>query len=64
MIVTTLIAATVAAQAVPAPQPIPSPAPIAEKQMACCEKMTKGEGCACCKHEAKEHHDAEGMNNH
>ena len=50
MIVTTLVAATVAA-AEPAPARLPAavPAPAAEKKMACCEKMTKGEGCDCCK---------------
>lgn len=50
MIVSTLIAASVAAtQPAPAPQPMAAPAPAAEKKMACCEKMAKGEGCACCK---------------
>jgi hypothetical protein len=50
MIVSTLIAATVAAtQPAPAPQPTAAPAPAAEKKMACCEKMAKGEGCECCK---------------
>jgi len=50
MIVTTLVAATVAAAepAVP-PQPTAAPAPAAEKKMACCDKMAKGEGCDCCK---------------
>jgi hypothetical protein len=50
MIVSTLIAATVAA-AEPAPvvQPAATPAPAAEKKMACCDKMAKGEGCDCCK---------------
>ena len=50
MIVSTLIAATVAT-AEPTPQPLPTaaPAPAAEKKMACCEKMAKGEGCDCCK---------------
>ena len=50
MIVTTLVAVTVAAAepAVPA-QPAAAPAPAAEKKMACCEKMAKGEGCDCCK---------------
>lgn len=46
MIVTTLIAAAIAAQ--PTPQPDAVPASTAEKKMACCEKMAKGEGCACC----------------
>jgi hypothetical protein len=50
MIVTTLIAATVAAaEPAPAPQPAAAPAPAAEKKMACCDKMAKGEGCDCCK---------------
>ena len=50
MIVTTLIAATVAAAEPQAPvQPAAAPAPAAEKKMACCEKMAKGEGCECCK---------------
>ena len=49
MIVSTLIAASVATQPVPAPQPMAAPAPAADKKMACCEKMAKGEGCACCK---------------
>jgi hypothetical protein len=50
MIVSTLIAATVAtAQPAPAPQPTAAPAPAAEKKMACCEKMATGEGCECCK---------------
>ncbi len=50
MIVTTLIAATVAAaQPAPVPTPAAAPAPATEKKMACCEKMAKGEGCACCK---------------
>ena len=50
MIVSTLIAATIAAaQPAPAPQPEATPSPAAEKQMACCEEMAKGEGCACCK---------------
>lgn len=50
MIVSSLIAATITAtQPVPAPKPMATPAPAAEKKMACCEKMAKGEGCACCK---------------
>jgi hypothetical protein len=27
----------------------PAAPPAAEKKMACCEKMAKGEGCSCCK---------------
>lgn len=54
MIVTTLIAATVAgAQPAPKAEPVAAPAPTAAKKMACCEKMAKGEGCCCCKDEAK-----------
>ena len=50
MIVSTLIAATVAAaEPVPAPPPAAAPAPAADKKMACCDKMAKGEGCDCCK---------------
>ena len=50
MIVTTLIATTVAAAEPMAPvQPVAAQAPAAEKKMACCEKMAKGEGCDCCK---------------
>jgi hypothetical protein len=49
MIVSTLIAAAVAAQPAPPPQPTAAPAPSAEKKMACCEKMAKGDGCDCCK---------------
>jgi hypothetical protein len=50
MIVTTLIAATVAAaEPAPTPQVTATPTPKAEKKMACCDKMAKGEGCACCK---------------
>ena len=49
MFVSTLIAATVAAaEPAPAPRPAAAQAPAAEKKMACCEKMAKGEGCACC----------------
>ena len=49
MIVSTLIAASVATQPAPPPQPTAAPAPAAEKKMACCEKMAKGDGCDCCK---------------
>ena len=50
MIISTVIAATVAAaEPAPAPQPAATPAPAAAKKMACCEKMKKGEGCDCCK---------------
>lgn len=71
MIVTTLVAATVAA-AEPAPARLPAavPAPAAEKKMACCEKMTKGEGCDCCKDmdgkskEAAPAHDGHGDHAH
>ena len=58
MIVSTLIAATVAAaEPAPTPQPAAAPAPAAEKKMACCEKMKSGEGCDCCKDRAGEHQD-------
>ena len=53
MIVSTLIAASVAAQPAPAPQSTVAPAPPAETKMACCEKMAKGDGCACCKNMGK-----------
>ena len=54
MIVSTLLAASVAVQPASAPQPKAAPAPVAEKKMACCAKMAKGEGCACCKDMAKD----------
>lgn len=54
MIISTLVAAAVAAQPAPAPQPTAAPMPSAEKKMACCEKMAKGDGCACCKGMAKD----------
>jgi hypothetical protein len=50
MILSTLIAGTVAAAEPAAPaQPAAALAPAAEKKMACCDKMAKGEGCDCCK---------------
>lgn len=49
MIFSTLIAATLAAQPAPTPETKNSPAPSAEKKMACCEMMAKGESCCCCK---------------
>ena len=49
MIISTLIAASVAAQVAPAPEAKGSTTPSAEKKMACCESMAKGEGCCCCK---------------
>ena len=50
MIVSTLIAASIASAEPPAPaQPATAPAPAAEKTMACCAKMKSGEGCDCCK---------------
>lgn len=66
MIVTTLIAATVAAaEPAPAPQPTAAPAPVAEKKMACCEKMAKGEGCECCKDMGKAgSHDGHAAHSH
>ena len=57
MIVSTLIAATVAAQPAPTPQPSATPAPAAEKKMSCCDKMAKGEGCDCCKGMDHKHKD-------
>lgn len=61
MIVSTLIAATVAAQQpATSQQPVAAPAPASEKKMACCEKMAKGEGCDCCKgmdHKGRGEHD-------
>jgi hypothetical protein len=68
MIVTTLVAAAVAAAepAVPA-QPAAAPAPAAEKKMACCDKMAKGEGCDCCKGmdgKAKDGHADHGEHQH
>ena len=62
MIVSSLIAASVAAQPAPTPQPSSAPAPAAEKKMACCEKMAKGDGCACCKDMSKDGHGERGMN--
>jgi hypothetical protein len=68
MIVSTLIAATVAsAQPAPEVQPAATPAPAAEKEMACCEKMEKGEGCDCCKDmegKAKDAHGEHGGHKH
>jgi hypothetical protein len=64
MIVTTLLAVTVAAAEPTAPaQPAAPFGSAAEKKMDCCEKMKKGEGCDCCKdmektdaaHDAGEH---------
>lgn len=49
MIIFTLIAANVAAQAAPAPEAKGSTSPSAEKRMVCCASMAKGEGCCCCK---------------
>jgi hypothetical protein len=71
MIVTTLLAATVAAAEPQAPvQPAAAPVQAAEKKMACCEKMAKGEGCDCCKDmdgkskEAAPAHDGHGDHAH
>ena len=42
--------ALAASQTPPAtPAAAPAAPPAAEKKMACCEKMAKGEGCSCCK---------------
>ncbi|MDP2129920.1 MAG: hypothetical protein U0975_08330 [Erythrobacter sp.] len=54
MIFSTLVAATVAAQPAPTPELNSSPAPAAEKKMACCEMMAKGESCCCCKGKSTE----------
>ncbi|HVF61038.1 MAG TPA: hypothetical protein VNJ70_14620 [Thermoanaerobaculia bacterium] len=63
MIVLHLIAAPVAvAEPAPAAQPAVAPAPSAEKKMACCDKMAKGDGCACCKDMDKKHHGDHGTN--
>lgn len=59
MIVSTLIAASLAAQPAPAPAPEAKEAPAAEKKMACCENMAKGEGCCCCKGKKAEGSDKE-----
>lgn len=48
MIVSTFIAAALAAQPAPTPQPAAAPVPTAEKKMACCEKKATGDGCSCC----------------
>lgn len=65
MIVSSLIAATMTAtQPAPAPQPTAAPAPAAEKKMACCEKMAKGEGCECCKGMGKKSHGEHGSDGH
>lgn len=61
MIVLTLVAAGVAAQPAPAPEPKAAPTPAAEKKMACCDKMAKGEGCACCKGMDKDDHGKHGV---
>ena len=61
MIVLTLVAASVASQPAPAPTPMAAPTPTAEKKMACCEKMAKGEGCACCNAMARNGHGEHGM---
>lgn len=62
MIVSTFMAAVVAAQPTPAPEPIAVIVPAAEKKMACCDAMAKGEGCACCKDMGKEAEHPEPMN--
>ena len=64
MIVSSVIAATLATQAATAPQPASAPAPAAEKKMACCEKMAKGEGCDCCKGMGKDAHAGHDMSKH
>lgn len=59
MILTTLSAAAVATQPTPVLHPNGAPAPMAAEKWLCCEKIAKGEGCACCKGMAKEAHEAE-----
>lgn len=59
MIVSTLIAASVATQTAPAQESKVSSEPAAEKKMACCEMMAKGNGCCCCKDEGAESHGKE-----
>ncbi len=61
MIISALIAASLASQPAPAPKQMAAPAPTAEKKMAGCEKMAKGAGCACCKDMAKNGHGEHGM---
>ena len=60
MIISIAAAAIASAQpATTAPAPAAQPAGHAtmdhgDKKMACCEKMAKGEGCACCKDKTAE----------
>lgn len=54
MIISTVIAASLAAQPAPAPDAKDAPAPAAEKAMACCKDMADGKGCCCCKGKAAE----------
>jgi hypothetical protein len=49
VILSAMIAASVAAQSAPAPVLKSSPAPAAEKKIACCEMMAMGQPCCCCK---------------
>lgn len=60
MILSTVIALSVAAQSAPAPEAKSSPAPAAEKKMACCEMMAKDKGCCCCKDMAVESSSKQG----
>ena len=46
------------------PAVAPEPQAAAEKKMACCEKMAKGEGCSCCKDMAKNDAAKEGGHKH
>lgn len=62
MILSTIIAVSVATQSAPAPVSKSSPAPAAEKKMACCEMMAKGNGCCCCKDMAAESPSNQGAN--
>jgi len=48
MILSTLLATSLAAQPAPAPVPGAQETPAAQKK-ACCENMATGKGCCCCK---------------
>lgn len=59
MIVSTLLAASLAAQPAAVPAAGAKEAPVAERKMACCENMAKGEACCCCKGKKAEGSDKE-----
>ena len=68
-----MIASTIIAAAVATAQPATPPAEPkidqvtmdqGEKKMACCEKMGKGEGCACCKDKMAEGAEADSGHGH